>query len=90
VAFGVIDQIVKQAPGVSGQIVGRERDGLSELGGQARREGVRLDVEIVGDGSGKDAFRGRIGGARQTAQPVVFVDQPGAQRPCPPVDPLDD
>jgi hypothetical protein len=28
-------------------------------------------VEIVFDGSGKDAFRGRVGGARQATEPVV-------------------
>lgn len=46
---------------------------------------VWLDVEIVGDGSGKDTFRGRQGGARQAVEPLVFVDQSGAQRPCAPV-----
>lgn len=31
-------------------------------------------MEVAGDGSGKDAFRGHIGGARQAAEPVVFEE----------------
>jgi hypothetical protein len=54
-------------------------------GGQARCEGVRLGVEVIGDGRGQDALRGRVGGAGQAAEPVVLTDQAGAQRPCAPV-----
>jgi hypothetical protein len=48
-----------ERPGVAA-VVQLAESGHGTDGGQARRQGVGLEVEIVGDGSGKDAFRGGI------------------------------
>jgi hypothetical protein len=93
---GEVDDLVDELNEIAGGRLRPERPGFAAViqltqpgcggdGGQARREGVGFDMEIVGDGGGEDAFRGCVGRPRHSAEPVVFVDQPGAQRPGVPV-----
>src|ERR1035438_8648750 len=75
---GVVDDLVDELNEIASGRFRPERPGFATViqlaepghgtdGGQARRESVWLDAEIAGDGSGKDAFRGGVGGAPVSA-----------------------